>query len=95
MTTGPKRPVDYWKIIPDYDNLLQQLARRIKGRSPMVSGLETDDLEQEGRIAIWQCVEAGKTPSKQVIQGRMLNWVRFLRQADKAVSYNELLPSGD
>lgn len=78
MAGGATAP-DYHKIIPDYETLLQQLARRVKGRSPMVAGLEIDDLVQEGRIAIWLCIEAGKTPSKDVLYKRMLNWVRFLR----------------
>lgn len=87
MATGRDGGPDYWTIIPEYDNLLQQLARRIKGRSPMVSGLEIDDLVQEGNFAIWQCIEAGKTPSKAILNGRMLNWVRHLRSQGKGIEY--------
>lgn len=86
MDRGTPAP-DYSVIIPNYDPLLQQLARQIKGRSPMVSGLETDDLVQEGYIAIWLCIEAGKTPSKLVLYRRMLNWVRYLRNSNKIMTW--------
>lgn len=86
MTGGTPAP-DYSVIIPNYEPLLQQLARQIKGRSPMVSGLETDDLEQEGRIAIWLCVKEGKTPSKIILYKRMLNWVRYLRNSNKIMTW--------
>jgi len=84
---GSNNAPDYWTIIPNYETLLQQLARQIKGRSPMVQGLEIDDLVQEGRIAIWLAVEAGKTPSKIILYKRMLNWVRHLRATNKVMTW--------
>jgi DNA-directed RNA polymerase specialized sigma24 family protein len=39
---------------------------------------EQDDLVQEGMIAVWLALEAEVNPSKEVIQGRMIDYVRAL-----------------
>jgi DNA-directed RNA polymerase specialized sigma24 family protein len=39
---------------------------------------EQDDLVQEGLIAVWVALEADVNPSKEVIQGRMVDYVRAL-----------------
>lgn len=39
---------------------------------------EEDDLVQEGMIAVWVALESGVNPSAQVVQGRMVDYVRAL-----------------
>ena len=39
---------------------------------------EQDDLVQEGMIAVWVALEGGHNPSKQVVQGRMMDYIRAL-----------------
>ncbi len=78
-----------------YESLIEQLA------APLVSTdsdlIELDDLMHEGRIAVWQALERGVHPAKEIIQGRMVDYVRWMR-ADKRgypVKYEELLPLDD
>lgn len=70
-----------------YSDAVTSWARRYVGRN----GAELDDLVQEGLICVWQTLEKGVTPSREVIEGRMKNWVRFLGRQVPA-NYEDMLP---
>ena len=60
-------------------------------------GAEYDDLAQEGLINVWQTIERGVTPSTEMIENRMRDYVRWLgsqigRGRDGSVPYEALLP---
>lgn len=76
--------------IKSYEPMLHPLARRLSGRD----GAEEDDLMQEGFIAVWQCIAAGKTPSKDICYKRMLNWLRHIRPQLPA-PYDEIVALTD
>jgi DNA-directed RNA polymerase specialized sigma24 family protein len=59
--------------IKSYWSLCEYLARPFVGQHQA----EQDDLVQEGLIYVWHTLQNGKTPSKDFIQKRMRNWVRF------------------
>jgi DNA-directed RNA polymerase specialized sigma24 family protein len=73
-----------------YEPHVKRLARQYVG----YANAEFEDLAQEGRIAVWQTLARGLRPSTQVIEGRMLDWVRYLNHLQKndAVAYEILLP---
>jgi DNA-directed RNA polymerase specialized sigma24 family protein len=73
-----------------YEGHITSLARKYQG----YADAEYDDLAQEGRIAVWTTLVKGIQPSTQVIEGRMLNWIRYIRrlQSNDQVAYDELLP---
>lgn len=76
-----------------YQDHVRSLSRRFVG----YFGAEFDDLAQEGDIAVWQTLRRGLRPSTQVIEGRMIDWLRYLRrlQHNDAVGYDLLLPIED
>lgn len=55
-----------------WEPLVENLARRFDG----TRGAEFDDLAQEGRIAVWECLQRGEHPSERVVVPAMLDWVR-------------------
>ena len=76
--------------IAAYSDLVRNLAYYYTGWA----GAELDDLEQEGRISVWQALANGVLPSERVIRGRMLNLVRYLRRIRRyeiSVDYETLL----
>lgn len=76
--------------VAGYLGHVESLARKYIG----FAEAEMDDLVQEGMIAVWQALSRGLRPSTQVIEGRMLDWVRFLRRLkhNDAIAYELLLP---
>jgi hypothetical protein len=73
-----------------YQSHIESLAWRYVG----LGNAEFADLVQEGRIAVWQTLLRGLHPSTQVIEGRMKDWVRYIRRllANDAIAYELLLP---
>lgn len=41
---------------------------------------EYDDLEQEGRIAVWRTLQHGFPVSKKVVEDRMKDWIALCRR---------------
>ena len=82
--------------VAEYLPLTRYLATRLKAGFPddRFPEVEYDDLEQEGRIFVWQSLSRGIRPSSDLIRGRMLNWVRFLH-AEGRYSYEQVLPLDD
>ncbi len=70
-----------------YASTCESLARRYAGRN----GAEKGDLVQEGLIAVWLTLKAGKTPSAWMIENRMKDWVRYLGR-QTPVPYEAFLP---
>ena len=78
--------------VADYRDLVESLARKFVGRK----GAEFDDLVQEGLINVWQTLERGVTPSIDIIEKRMLSWIKFIDpEKSSAVPYDTLLPLDD
>ena len=69
---------------------IRGLAKRYTG----VANAEFDDLVQEGMISVWQGLSRKLVPSSQVIEQRMVDWVRYLRRLERgdAVAYEVMLP---
>lgn len=85
--------------VAGYRGLVESLAPRFVGRNQA----EFDDLVQEGLINVWETLEKGVTPKAEIIELRMLNWVRLLgaqvgrgrgKEGD-AIEYAQLLPLED
>jgi DNA-directed RNA polymerase specialized sigma24 family protein len=78
------------EAVAAYQPHIESLAWRHVG----FANAEFDDLVQEGRIAVWQALSRGLRPATTVIEGRMKDWVRYLRrlQHNDAVAYELLLP---
>lgn len=76
-----------------YRDHVESLARRYVG----FAEAELDDLVQEGLIAVWQAIGRGLRPSSEVIEGRMIDWLRYLRrlQHNDGIAYDLLLPIED
>ena len=79
--------------VAEYLPLVERYAHRLTG----FAGSEFDDLRQEGMIAVWQTLKRGLHPSAQVIGGRMIDWVRFLRRLEHndGVAYDLWMPMED
>lgn len=85
--------------VAGYRGLVESLAQKHVGRNEA----EFDDLVQEGLIDVWQTLARGITPKADLIERRMLDWVRLLgtqvgrgRGKDgAAVEYAQLLPLDD
>ena len=62
-----------------YSGLVDSLARKVAGttRARRV-GAEQDDLAQEGLLNVWQTLERGVTPSAEIIEHRMYDYIRWL-----------------
>lgn len=73
-----------------YDDLIVSLARLHNGRA----SAELDDLIQEGRIAVFLSLRRGIFPSKELIENRMRDYVRFLHRLNRleAADYGAYLP---
>jgi hypothetical protein len=73
-----------------YQGHVEYLARQYVG----FARAEFDDLAQEGRIAVWQSLARGLRPSTAVIEGRMIDWVRYLQRLERndAIAYERILP---
>jgi DNA-directed RNA polymerase specialized sigma24 family protein len=73
-----------------YQVHVEYLAKRLVG----FAQAEFDDLVQEGMIAVWQTLSRGLRPSTGVIEGRMIDWVRYLQRLERndAIAYERILP---
>lgn len=73
-----------------YQTHVEYLAKRLVG----FANAEFDDLAQEGLIAVWQSLARGLRPSTGVIEGRMIDWVRYLQRLERndAIAYERILP---
>lgn len=74
----------------EYAPAISALAQSMNGWG----GAEVADLEQEGRIAVWQSLQRGVTPSNELIKDRMIAWTRWLRR-QPSVPYESMLPMDD
>lgn len=81
------------EAVAAYTNVVKRVATRYVG----VANAEYDDLYQEGLISVWQALGRGLRPSAGVIEGRMIDWIRFLRriQNGDSIAYSKLLPIED
>lgn len=75
------------EAVANYSEAVNSLAYRYVGWN----GAEHDDLVQEGLIAVWMSIHKGFDPSRQVIEGRMKNWAKFLG-SQLPTEYNDMLP---
>lgn len=84
------KPVTLNDSVAEYHDLIRRIARRYVG----FGTAELDDLMQEGRISIWRALEQGVTPSKVIIERRMIGWVRYCRRLihNDAIAYEKFLP---
>jgi len=69
-------------------------ARYAGGRRAQQVGAEYDDLYQEGLISVWQALERGVTPSIELIEFRMRDWMRYLGR-QSPIPYEAMLPLDD
>lgn len=64
-------------------------------------GADQDDLTQEGLINVWQTLQRGVTPSADIIEARMRDYVRYLgaqqgrNRRGEPLHYDEILPLED
>lgn len=73
-----------------YKSTVENLAQQFVGRN----GAEFDDLVQEGLINVWQSLMRKVTPSADIIEDRMKNYVRWLGRR-LPTPYEALLPLDD
>lgn len=68
------------------ESLADQLSRRSRD--------ERDDLVQEGLIAVWENLAAGKPVTEDSVVKRMKKWLRYRgrQKRDVPTSYDKLLP---
>lgn len=82
-----------------YQATVEALAQKVAGgRRARQVGAEYDDLVQEGLIKVWQAFERGVTPSVEMIELRMWDWVKFIgrqRLGANPTPYEALLPLDD
>lgn len=85
----PNAPITS-EAVGAYQDHVKRLARQYVG----FANAELDDLVQEGLIAVWQSLARGLRPATLVIEGRMIDWVRYLHrlQHNDAVAYELMLP---
>lgn len=63
--------------VAEYRDLCEALAARIVRPGRMSrTGVEHEDLVQEGLIAVWETLARGARPSAAVVRGVMLKYVR-------------------
>jgi DNA-directed RNA polymerase specialized sigma24 family protein len=82
--------------IQGYVSLIESLAQKYVGRNRA----EYDDLVQEGMVNVWQTLERGVPVRADIIERRMLDWVRLLGTqmgrgrgtSGEAIEYATLLP---
>lgn len=81
--------------VSEYAGTCAALALRAsRGSRARQVGAEYDDLYQEGMINVWQTLQRGVTPSIEIIELRMRDWIKHL---DPQVpgDYDQLLPLDD
>lgn len=87
--------------IADYRDAVEAIALRIsRGVVARQVRAEYDDLVQEGLIQVWLTLERGLKPSAQLIENRMVDYVRLIgtqvgRGREWNVPYEVLLPLDD
>src|SRR4051812_6493006 len=65
--------------IAEYREAVEAIALRVsRGAVAIQVGADFDDLAQEGLINVWQTLERGVTPSADIIENRMRDYVRWL-----------------
>ena len=81
------------EAVAAYRDHVEFLARKYKG----FAQAEFDDLVQEGLIAVWQSLARGLRPSSEVIEYRLISWVRYLDRLTRndGIAYERLLPIED
>lgn len=89
-TTTPGR--DLSAEVAEYRGLCETLAARIVRPGSMSrTGVEYDDLVQEGLVAVWQTLSRGVTPSAEIVRGVMLKYARKMG-AEKRGGKAEITP---
>lgn len=64
-------------------------------------GADQDDLTQEGLLNVWQSLCRGVTPSAEIIEARMRDFIRFLGAQQgrgrngEPLAYDAILPLED
>lgn len=83
---------DLSRQIAEYGGLVAHLAEGLS-RSPRARDVraEYDDLYQEGLISVWQALLRGVPVSAEVVEGRMLNYIR-LQGRTSGADYGAILP---
>jgi len=78
-----------------YAEACEAIARRLSrgGRARQV-GAEFDDLYQEGLIMVWLTLAKGISPSAQMIENRMRDWMRYVNR-QSPIPYEAMLPLDD
>ncbi len=85
----------------------RELSDQLRGNAGLVESLadrlsrrnrdELDDLRQEGMIACWEAIRAGRPVTEAEVEKRMRKWMRYrgrqLREVPTA--YENLLGMGD
>lgn len=73
-----------------YSGLVNSLAWKYVG----FSGAEYDDLYQEGMLAVFLSLKAGKNVSKLFVEYRLRNWCRFLLKLinNDGIAYEVMCP---
>lgn len=75
-----------------YAGICATIADRYsRGSQARRCGAEFDDLYQEGLISVWQALERGVTPSADLIEFRMRDWMRYLNR-QSPIPYEAMLP---
>lgn len=78
--------------VAEYRGLCETLASRIVRPGRMSrTGVEYDDLVQEGMIFVWETLQRGESPSTPLVRGRMLNYVKKMGR-DKRGGSTEIVP---
>ena len=87
--------------IAGYREAVEAIALRVsRGAVATQVGADYDDLAQEGLIHVWQSLGRGVTPSADMIENRMRDYVRWIgtqvgRGRDGSQPYDLLLPLED
>lgn len=83
------------QALVSYRGLVESLAL-VVSRSPSAKrvGAEYDDLVQEGLLSVWQTTARGNLVSKEVVRGRMQDWINFLGKRS-GEAYSTHLPLDD
>lgn len=78
--------------VAEYSGLVAHLADGLacSGRAKIV-GAEYDDLNQEGLIAVWQTLLRGLPVSKDVVENRMKDWIRYQGRTS-GTDYGDVMP---
>jgi hypothetical protein len=63
--------------VAEYSGLVESLSAKLSPRARGNPLLGRDDLVQEGLINVWQTLMRGITPSAELIEKRLLNYIRW------------------